>query len=486
MTTTLILGPPGTGKTTTLLDIVEKQLRGGSSPDRVGFVSFTRKAVSEARARASGLFNIVPEDLTFYRTIHSLAFRQLGMARNDVMNWRHFKDLGQELGVRMTGKRLDDVGWVSVGDQMVALENLARLSCRSCRDTWESQSSELDWWQFDQYVRTLARYKAAHLLYDFTDMLVMYESNGVVPELDLLVVDEAQDLSQLQWRIVKKLTTAAKVTYVAGDDDQAIFRWSGADVDYFLAAEFADKQRVLHQSYRLPREVHKLAETISSRIGNRFVKTFHPTDRAGVVDYVNSLDDVDGLDSGNWLVLVRNNYQIEPVVKDLRHLGYSYESDKDRPASSPALRAAYTWEGLRQGKTLSNLAVNAMLDFTNKKHTPLPVGEYPVTREDVPFNFDRVWHEALDKIHVDDREYFIAALRRKENLRRPRIHVSTIHGAKGGECDNVLLFTDVSNKTAREMHRKPDDEARVFYVGATRALQRLCVVEPQTPAHFAI
>ena len=50
----------------------------------------------------------------------------------------------------------------------------------------------------------------------------------------------------------------------------------------------------------------------------------------------------------------------------------------------------------------------------------------------------------------------------------PRILLSTIHGVKGGECDNVALLTDLSYNTQKNFERNPDDENRLFYVGATR------------------
>jgi len=493
MATTLILGPPGTGKTTTLLDLVEESFRNGSRPDRVGFVSFTRKAVNEARARACDQFAIDQEDLVYYRTIHSLAFRQLGMSRQDVMGWKHFKELGHELGVRMTGRRLDDVGFISVGDQMVGLENRARLCCVTYKEAWEKWGGDLNWFQFDQYTRSLQRYKDAHLLYDFTDMLERFLDTGVVPDLDLLVVDEAQDLSQLQWRIVERMRAAATETYVAGDDDQAIFRWSGADVDYFLAAEFADHQQVLDQSYRLPAAIHTLAEEVSGRIDRRFVKAFHPTEKQGQVDYVASLDDADALETGDWLILVRNNYQIQGVLDHLRYCGYAYEAERDKPADNVALRAAYAWEALRAGHDVAYEDAVAVPAYLTHPVEGAP-GAWDQTRPVSASDFQAVtgaslqqhWYDALGRMSVEDREYFRAARRRNENLRHPRIKVSTIHGAKGGECENVLLFTDVSNKTAQEMWRRPDDETRVFYVGVTRALSRLCIVQPQTPAHFSL
>ena len=61
----------------------------------------------------------------------------------------------------------------------------------------------------------------------------------------------------------------------------------------------------------------------------------------------------------------------------------------------------------------------------------------------------------------------------------PRITASTIHGAKGGEAENVVLFTDISPAADEEMRRNPDDMHRVFYVGVTRTKQNLYIVEPE-------
>ena len=61
----------------------------------------------------------------------------------------------------------------------------------------------------------------------------------------------------------------------------------------------------------------------------------------------------------------------------------------------------------------------------------------------------------------------------------PRIKLSTIHGAKGGEADNVIVLSDLSNKFMEEAHRNPDAMRRLFYVAVTRSKKNLFLVAPK-------
>jgi len=90
---------------------------------------------------------------------------------------------------------------------------------------------------------------------------------------------------------------------------------------------------------------------------------------------------------------------------------------------------------------------------------------------------EMIWHEAMDKIPDGDRAYITALLRRGEKFNaKPRIRLSTIHGAKGGEAQNVVILPDL---TAAALESSGDDLHRVFYVGVTRALQNLYILEPE-------
>jgi len=101
-------------------------------------------------------------------------------------------------------------------------------------------------------------------------------------------------------------------------------------------------------------------------------------------------------------------------------------------------------------------------------------------RERTWLKTDKVWYEAFDQAPSRSIRYIRRMRENGEKLNSsPRITLSTIHGVKGGEQDNVVLLTDLSRNTQVNYEKNPDDENRLFYVGATRAKQHLHIVRPK-------
>jgi hypothetical protein len=99
--------------------------------------------------------------------------------------------------------------------------------------------------------------------------------------------------------------------------------------------------------------------------------------------------------------------------------------------------------------------------------------------------FERPWSVVLDRLRADV-PYIQDVIRKGNNkarvlLRAPRVSLSSIHAAKGGEADHVVLLTNMSTLTRKELQQNPDVERRVFYVGVTRARDSLLVVGNQNP-----
>ena len=93
-------------------------------------------------------------------------------------------------------------------------------------------------------------------------MLEKFLTKGSIQnKLDVIFVDEAQDLSKIQWDMIEKIERDNGCDiWVAGDDDQAIFGWAGADVDIFI--DWDATEMPLKQSERVPSKVQQKALSI--------------------------------------------------------------------------------------------------------------------------------------------------------------------------------------------------------------------------------
>ena len=100
---------------------------------------------------------------------------------------------------------------------------------------------------------------------------------------------------------------------------------------------------------------------------------------------------------------------------------------------------------------------------------------------------DEEWDKAFDDLGDNEIRKIKKLILKGEDLSKdPRIKISTIHGVKGNERDNVILFTDLSNAAYNEYLEDPDDEHRLFYVGVTRAKKRLNIIYPKTERGYDI
>jgi hypothetical protein len=220
MKSKLILGGPGSGKTHRLLRVLEEEFARGLPPDRLAFVSFTKKAVQEAKDRVASRFNLDPQELIYCRTLHSMTLHCLGLTKTDVMTHKHRVDFGQYVNCRFSAKDDLDPFSGTQGDRGIFLDNYARLTCRPLRDVWECMGEELRWHWLKWLSDSLREYKQKNFLVDYTDMLTDYLEFGEPLDIDVAIIDEAQDLSPVQWKVAQKAFVNAERLYVAGDDDQ--------------------------------------------------------------------------------------------------------------------------------------------------------------------------------------------------------------------------------------------------------------------------
>ena len=452
-------GPPGTGKTHRLISRAKAYVRIGTPLHKIGYFAFTRKAAKEARERMP----IDDKKLEHFQTLHSFAYNTLGLQEENIMQPFHYEDLGKQLGIRVKYSdkyNEEESHFLTCNDpyfQLIGRAINRDVSIREEFDRNEHDRKQIKWSTLKHIHDNLMEYKKQAKLQDFNDII-----NNVlekVPQFDVIFIDEAQDLSPLQWKLYDKLKENSKDVYLAGDDDQAIFAWAGADVERFIKEPA--KEKVLNKSKRISKSVQEESNKPVERIsGIRKQKEYLPRDYEGECKYISNLGQVD-LTKGKWLILTRTKNQLLELMKELRKKNLYYQSNRGRSYKVRLYKAAKLYTDWTKGKILDEKEEKECKDFMGDEH----------------FNRKSNWYDVFVAAPEKEIRYIRLMLENGENLDEDaRIFMSTIHAIKGGEQDNVILSLHQGDKIQKSIKRsvdKRDEEHRVWYVGITRARNNL-------------
>lgn len=358
---------------------------------------------------------------------------------------------------------------------------------------------------------TYEMYKKEHQKIDYSDMLLYAYIDKFVPDTRVLLVDEFHDLSRLKYEIYKLWKQKHERTYIMLDDDQSIFQFIGASAEFGISEQkTASRVTVLSQSFRLPSMIKNYTTSFierNIRPHKRVHKEFAPRKEGGILWNVKKYVDFPAFVkehlAGTGFILTRTNYHLKEVTKMLLSdpelvIPYRYI----RPDAISYFNTQFVnlvnaiikydkQEGLTNDEVyalllrikkddLQQIVKPGMIDLLRQK-----------PRESYPFEFivnnifsrpilsyDLIQHLKID----DDLEKFILtkAFKKAEPIELPiKLQIGTIHSAKGLQADTVFLINNITRRIERSMSKSKENyenEARVWYVGMTRAKERLYII----------
>ncbi len=533
------IGGPGAGKTTRALEIIEMVLdKLVNDPLRIGFVSFTRAARREAAARAASKFNVplqLLEKEGWFRTIHSVAYRCLGVQPGEILAGSEEDNawlrnvLGDERA-HISGSENDDMFSLpsDAGDscRALAMWDAARNKQVTLESLWEASyatDSRIPGLPVCQSVVTV--YEAAKReggRFDFCDLLMRYagkqwsgnhnspfanvEPEGYDPGLPVWCHDEAQDASYLTSLVFERLTRFSTWVYIFLDEYQAIYEFAGADGRIFGRCPVA-KEEILPISYRCPTNILACADQIMLRGGHK-ARPFRSNAEGGEVvrnDLYSALSSVKADES--TLVLARTNEFARRASMILDDAGIPWIPTKGNGGFNAPARAAgvAALVALQNGKPIEAEGVYRLTQLLPAKSDGVQLfergtkGQWESAEYRKQHSFERWGLSVFDMCGATDAlKELIGSGRYVELLERPaarmveaakrhgiesvvnpKVRLGTCHSAKGAQAEHVVAVNKIPYPTVRAIQEEEgmDAERRVWFVTASRASKKLTIAE---------
>jgi DNA helicase-2/ATP-dependent DNA helicase PcrA len=544
----LIIGGAGTGKTTHLMEIMDKVIEAGiHDPYQIGFCTFTRAARETASSRASGRFGCSQDDLEnrgWFRTIHSIAYRQLNVGKalltDDTKGRRWLSEsLGEKISPAKGGT--DDMyqsfAHATPAEVALGLWSKARNSLSTIAEVVSEHNASgppvpVDLEHARDIIGKFETCKRIDGRYDFTDLLarfagIEWNSDGVdtltdpegdIPDVEAWFLDEQQDSSRLQNLALKRLVEPSRWIYICGDPFQNIYRWAGSD--HHLMDEWQvppERKRILPRTYRCPKEIHDLGEQILTRCTDYFDRGIAPADHDGHVEFAYSKAEI----PKRWrpdestLVLARTNNlahqlgrylssQLIPWAPTQGNGGWVAPKRNIASGALLALQDGYPitageWRKVvdylpSQGVNKESDKLFARLFRGTKERWRSYKGDLNVLADLTTLEEWGATPQLIEEIKdgswvsvVDRAQQYVGARQKYgyDSVHSPQLKLGTIHSAKGMEADTVFLLTTTSEAISRGQNtdEAKNEERRVEYVAVTRAKRRLIILDDRNASH---
>jgi len=495
-----ISGPPGTGKTSAFITEEYLKLLDKFDYKKIIILSHTKVAAKEIRDEILKLPKVKEKGLTkkslIYKicTIHAYC-KSRGMSK-DLFDYKDHINLckNQEMGSLFKLQTIKE----SELDQHNFYKYLSDAfgQGKNVEEFWKTCDRN----SYKPYtLNVIQKMKKAYDFYkkdkktlccDYDDMIQDFIEDLKEPDIDALIVDEAQDSNVKQLKALKKLATNAKEYYMVGDADQTIFEFAGANADYFHTLSKNAEQ--LEQGYRCGKTINELCKQVIKPIwdhygyqriwkpanypkghikegqpiiGNHYYLPSLQTNCSAMQTLLEKIKNTDetflftyrGTPSHSW---VKNFFEQHGI--EYAHVGNTAHVKKEE------IRCHKLWPEFIEGKPMPLKQIKDFWKYMGIKVIPKGKGEYEFKdwiKKDYTI-YELIKSELLRETSVNERDFRMIRVQsgKKEDYEKRLIYIekilrkgfslegdtrvkyANIHTVKGLTFDNVIVDLTATRK----------------------------------------
>ncbi|MBN1134286.1 MAG: ATP-dependent helicase [Methanosarcinaceae archaeon] len=500
---TKIYAPPGCGKTYSLMANYGTMLNNGVHDDEITCTTFRKSAAEDLINKVLNFTDSSRNTMKRHiNTIHGICYRLLDYP--EVITKKDIIEFAREYGYIKNMKNgistIDDEESVYSGkllDLYTWLRNTQTDPAKWYRYPG-AENVPLSHDRIPKFIDDYNEYKEKNNKIDYSDMVEQVLKHKIRLDTPFLMVDEFQDLTKQQYDLFKMWAKSCEGVTIAGDPHQSIYGFWGGSPDYFN--EWDATEITLHKSYRLVTPIWRFALEVLRR-ERQYPPQVTTTETDETPIKVIPWDNETPSTAGTEFHLIRCNYQAYPIAERLAKSGRLFGGlmgwdENDVSLFNVILK-------FRTGAPLSGNDICVLLDnypskyfiYNGKKsdfEEYLKSDYRPTLQVGSGVMSDKLCDILLSKnpiAHATKQNELRQAMfnRTLETRKTPithgeqnRIRILTIHGSKGLEADTVFLHTGITQRVKKCMvipGNGSQAEARVWYVGITRAKKALYLVQ---------